>query len=207
MNFSTVNNSPDWSNRTVYIIGGGPSLKDFDFKHFKGFTIGVNDAAIKLKTNVLFSMDHLWIQNRPDEANAFKGEKFFAVSPSWKIKDFRIPSGTFLERRRGDGLSIDPGIIHGQESGFGAFNLAVLKKARRIVLMGLDMHYEGSDKPHWHDGYPWGSSEHTLYANWAKRFDLAARQCLAEDILVINASESSKITCFTKVSIESFMER
>jgi len=47
-----------WKNKPCFIVGGGPSLKDFNWHLLKGKrTIGVNRAFEKFEPTVMFSMD------------------------------------------------------------------------------------------------------------------------------------------------------
>ena len=91
-------------------------------------------------------------------------------------------------------------MINGLNSGYAAINLAVLKKARRIYLLGFDMVPTAKDKTHWHDGYPWNNgSSIVYYSRWAKLFDTIAKQ-LPDGVEVINANENSGIDSFKKTT-------
>ena len=53
-----------WKNRTVYIVGGGPSLKDFDWSLLNDKrVIAINRAYEKLpRAQVVFWMDDLFFK-------------------------------------------------------------------------------------------------------------------------------------------------
>jgi len=134
--------APYWDDRDVYIVGGGPSLKGFDFNRLAGkFTVGCNDAAFHAQTDVLFTIDHNYAVRRAQEARSFAesgGEVCFAVPANFKPEKTQ-PGINYLRRMRHGGLSDDPREVYGLNSGYGALNLAYLKKARRVFLLGYDM--------------------------------------------------------------------
>lgn len=202
MSFGSVSGKP-WGE--VFLIGGGPSLRGFNFECLRGrVLVAVNDAAVHVPfASALFSLDAGWIRNRREMVDAFAGEKYLAVAP-----DFHFPSGPkacYLKRdRQGRGLSLDLSIIYmgGGNSGYGALNLAALKGATRIVLLGYDL---VGPNQHWHSGYDWadalGSDE--LYRRWAQQFDLAAEELRQRGVQVVNASSISRIMTFRKVPLAS----
>ena len=54
----SVISSGAWEGRRCFIVGGGPSLKDFDFSQLKGaLTIGINRAFERFDPTILFSAD------------------------------------------------------------------------------------------------------------------------------------------------------
>ncbi len=200
-NFANVSGLP-WGE--VYLIGGGPSLKGFDFTKLQGRTVvAVNDAALHVPfATALFSLDRQWIANRKDLIASFPGERWLAVSDDFDFND--APSACYVRRdRNGYGLSDDPNVLHmgGGNSGFGAFNLAYLRGAERIVLLGYDFCHSGV---HWHNGYSWqGNPNDHMYSKWAERFQETLLQLQKREVEVVNASLHSTLTLFPRVSLET----
>lgn len=198
--FGLVSGTP-WAD--TYIVGGGPSLKGFDFGRLCGRTVvAVNDAAIHLPfATALFSLDAIWIEKRRDLIETFPGERYLAVPEDRNLDT--LPTATYLKRlRRCNGLTTDRSCIsvYSGNSGFGALNLAVHKESKRVILLGFDFCHA---RVHWHDGYEWSnSSNDQMYANWAQRFDEVAPQLRAMGVEVVNASPISKITAFRKIGLE-----
>lgn len=94
-----------------------------------------------------------------------------------------------------EGLSEIPNGIHtGSNGGYQAINIAVLAGAKRILLIGYDMHYP-SGKSHWHRGHPMKTPE-VYYSEYAKKFKTAIPQLARLGVEVINCSIGSKLTCF-----------
>ena len=53
-----VLNSDSWKGKRCFIIGGGPSLSDFDFDILKDeLTIGINKTLIQFSPTLNYSMD------------------------------------------------------------------------------------------------------------------------------------------------------
>lgn len=210
MTFTEVS-SPYWSDKTVYIVAGGPSLEGFDFSKLKGgIIIGVNNSAFKCNADVMFSIDKVWMGHMIYRIREFKGEKIFAVPPNYEFRRALSydPTAQYLIKRRGDGMSEDPRDICATNSGFGALNLAYLKKAKRIIMLGFDMQVP-NHKTHWHGGYSWQTSQQTsLYAGWLKDFDKAAIQFTRAGTIVYNAGAgTSLITAFPMLELGSFDDR
>jgi hypothetical protein len=191
--------SPWWDDRPLYIVGGGPSLTGFDFARLRGRILTVNESllyllSVNLPPDAVFSMDNNWARHRFCEMSRFRGEKYLAVQEFyWPYVD---QAATMLARVRRSGLSDDPGAIHiCGTSGYGALNLAYLKRAREVYLLGFDM--AGG---HWHPEPAWGGG--IPLDPWAAAFDDAAVQLRAAGVRVWNCSPDSKITAFPKISLE-----
>lgn len=90
----------------------------------------------------------------------------------------------------------------GGNSGFGAFNLAVQLGFKRIVLLGYDLH---ASHEHWHAGYSWGgkANKDGLYRHWADQYADTVLQLQGLGVSVYNASKTSMIQVFHKVSLDS----
>ncbi len=179
------------------LIGGGPSLCGFDFDRLRGRTVvAINDAMCSLPwAPVMFSADSTWVENRQSELASFKGERYLAIARPTSISDVE-----HLIRGRGVGLSIQWPIvnIHGT-SGYGALNLAFLKGAKTIFLLGYD--YSQANH-HWYQNYTWqGLGRDHVFEQWAKHFVLAATQLQAAGVKVYNACPESVITAFPKIKL------
>lgn len=202
-NFRTL--TKDWSNETIFIIGGGTSLKGFDFKNLKlfGKTLGVNRSAFTADCDFLFSLDQTFIDNFKDEIKQFSKSKvsYLAVSPGHTGKE--ILRVNYLIKFRGLGLSSNPEVIHGSNSGFGALNLALLKGCKKVVLLGFDMVSDQNKNFHFHESYTWQNMECNRFMDkWAKEFNLVAHS-LNQDVKILNAvgNPKSKITCFNNIDL------
>ncbi len=142
-----------WANETVVIIGGGPSLRGFDLTPIKGRArvITLNNAWELVDFNDLtFFADVRWWK--------WHGDKFAADYPARLVTVSKAELGTeriFRVRRSYDEpmtMARDNG-ISGPDSGSLAMNLAYHLGASRIILLGIDMGFDGS-VGHWHEEHP-----------------------------------------------------
>ena len=192
----------DWSDRPLYIIGGGPSLRGFDFSRLKGRKLGVNKSAWEANCDALCSLDQHFCRRSRSQIQAFvdNGGEAVLSMPSTEDGHKPINGATYVYRQRNQGLSANPTTLFGVHSGYAALNLAFLKNAREIALLGYDMHGEDKDgQTHWHGGYEWHSKRnHKFYDSFSRNFDLAARQLRESGVTVINfvGDPPSKLTEF-----------
>lgn len=157
-------------NKEVYIVGGGASLKGFDFSVLKDVdTIAVNMSALdvpdptycitadsgilrKLQRGRFDSVDTTWVLvTNPNHA-----------SMKWKDGKFTHKSGfvynlfvvNILIKNAGtDGIGFTfKDFRTGYNSGFCGFQLAVLLGYKKIHLLGFDLS-NSEDRQHYHDRY------------------------------------------------------
>jgi len=205
--FSSIKPQPSWN--TVYLIGGGPSLRGFDLQRLRAcVTVAVNDAILHAPwATALFSLDMNWMNRRREQIEQFAGLRYLAI-PAVHTDNLQLEwtSDEVLWLRRVSGVpglstSSDTIYAGGGNSGFGALNLAYLMQVPRIVLLGYDLRNSGQ---HWHEGYTWrGCSNEKMYQNWARMMDRAAPQLRARGVEVFNASPTSNLTEYPVVSLES----
>lgn len=189
---------PWWDDRDVYIVGGGASLKDrkIETLHEKGLVLGINKAAELIRCHATFTLDHSFIRNSKEMIQSWTADQevYAAVCASWFNEVTAIKGVTYLTRVQGVGVGKDMAqIINGCNSGYGAVCLAVLKRAKRIFMLGFDMNGEND---HWHDGYKWGNNRSKIYfSRWAARFDQIAKD-LPKGVKVFNCNPDSAIVAF-----------
>lgn len=196
---------PWWDNRDLFIVGGGASLKGYDLSrlHERGRVLGINKAhnpspGVFIPMDATFSIDHNFIRHWSKSLHKWAQagqEVYLAVGSSWFSQHPPIPGVRYLERVQGIGVSENMGhIINGCNSGYGGLCLAVMKRARRIFLLGFDMRDEND---HWHDGYDWAhrSSTKVYFPRWAAKFS-EIRDCLPPHVEVYNCNPESGITAF-----------
>jgi hypothetical protein len=184
---------------TIYIIGGGPSLKNFNFAELKGHrTIAINKAVFFHQTaDVLYWTDsrfYTWYKNDIDN---FNGLKFTLKPGSQYTTDIKV-----LRKGIPHGLEKDPQVLaHGYNSGYAAINLAYHLGAARIVLLGFDMHNAGKDT-HFHDGYPTrAAGDHIYRDKFLPGFKELEKALRAEGVTVFNASPHSQLNEFPKITL------
>lgn len=145
-----------WRGVPCFIVGGGPSLRGFDFNKLAGKrVIGINKSFLYCKSEILYFMDHSFYNDPNVKENpvwrSFSGVK---CTPS-PYSDRQVYGfDVRLVRRRIEPIitrDIEEGIYAGSNSGTGALCLAVALGCNPIYLLGYDFSVVGGT--HWHEGY------------------------------------------------------
>jgi hypothetical protein len=148
-----------WRGQPVFIIGGGPSLRGFDFGRLRGHgrIIAINRALEFIPwADIAFFMDWKLYKMYHESAvkkaewDRFTGHRVFLNLMGRKLDDcFSIRS----LGRNGCSGSHAKGLYHGNNSGHGAMNLAFTLGCSPIYLMGYDCGFHKGQSSHWHTGY------------------------------------------------------
>lgn len=193
--------TPYLKGKTVFVIGGGPSLIDFDFDVLSGYEkIGANDAGRLTDAGTVVTLDRNYYRHRVKDLKklAEEGRTVYAALPD-NMPNVDFPEEiTFLRFRRGHALSSDPGMLYGLNSGFTALNVAYLAGATDIRLIGFDFKFlKGSQ--HWHKEHHWFSQKSDRQLRrWAKDFDTTLSQLRAAGAEVTNyvGPDGSEVAAF-----------
>jgi hypothetical protein len=190
----------EWKGEAAFILGGGPSLKDFDAERLrgKGKVVAVNDAGLYMApwADVLFWADKRWLDWNHDKLGLHTGR--------WKVtrKAPHIETGhdirwlDFLPRA----LSLDPWRVGGWCGGSSAINLAFLLGANPIVLLGFDM------RPgNWHANH----QKPPLVGQHCDKFiptlETMAFALEKHGAAVLNANPRSALRCFPFADIDELL--
>jgi hypothetical protein len=189
---------PLYKGQTVYIIGGGPSLKGFNWDLLKGKkVIAINRAYEFCKAEVVYWTDGRFYQWNKDELDALTATKY-TIQPSANQINVNV-----IRRGMRHGLETNPSMLaHGDNSGYAAINLAYHLGAKQIVLLGYDMGNVNGES-HFHDGYQVSATTDDTYeTRFMKGFPYLADMLKEKGINVWNVSPISKLTCFQRLTIE-----
>lgn len=205
--FSRID-EPWWDDAPAIIVGTGPSLAGFKFESLRGLghVLAVKQAVWDLPfAEVCFGLDIPWMRRDNEKLTelAKRMPVWLAVPKQNPPIHMHVEGAHYVERDRQCGpLSLDTSIVEaGANSGFGAFNFAVLKRAKKIFLFGYD--YSGGDH-YCFDRYTHHPRNHNshYWPQWAKNFDLSAPIIKRLGIEVFNASPKSNVATFQKVTHE-----
>src|SRR5580765_4838948 len=116
---------PFWDNKPVAVIGGGPSLKGFDFEALCGcHVLAVKGSMFDIPwADAGFGLDMPRYMEWRERLAALPCRVYWAVPEDQLTKTGPPPSKniTFLKRLDGENISYDPGEIYGGgTSGFGS---------------------------------------------------------------------------------------
>jgi len=193
--------SREWAGQDAILIGGGPSLTEFDFNLLKGLnTIGCNDAyrlGSEIVNTCVFG-DPNWWQKNKWELEKFKGR---LVTNAQTLLHLKIPNLLKMKRIR-DGIHGGDTLGWNYSTGALAINLAISLGAVRIWLLGYDISNKDM-KSHWHNHNPKATQDYA-FDRFTKGFKMV-KTCLPREVRVFNVTDgSSKLDCFEKVSFAVF---
>lgn len=178
---------PTWDE--AWIVAGGRSALNFDLSRLNGKrVVAVNDALFRVGRFpalqvTSFSCDNNWIREHRRFLTRSRCEKYLAVPLETWPDCGGIDGVTYLRWSHADGLSNDPtAVCTGGNSGYAAINLAWLKGAATIHLLGYDMN----------------PADNAYYAEWALRFHTMLPQLARRGVKVVNHNHESFIDTFPK---------
>lgn len=181
-----------------YIVGGGPSLINFDWSQLEDkFVIAINRAYEVLpNADIVYFTDQVWYEQHGPALLKHKGKLIKGSTHPGLRKIDSCVQEYKLVRERG----LETGhheLSHGRNSAYAAINLAgVHLEFKRIYLLGIDMQYNNAQS-HWHDGHKRVDPE-SVYKNMLKNFNHLAEILPDFDFEVfnINTPEFSKLEGF-----------
>ena len=197
----------DWSN-PVIVAASGPSLtKDVAWTARKARWFGdhrivaVSDAYKLFPcADILYSCDSEW-WNIHDGVPDFRGEKWSSHDDvKGTSNDKRACADKYglklVLGKNAPGFSTDQNMLHyGQNSGFQAVNLALLKGATKVVLIGFDMREVGGQR-HFFGNHPAGLRNNGDYRNFIRAFEQAK-----PPVPIINATPGSALKCYPMMDL------
>lgn len=169
-----------WLGRRAFIIGGGESLKRFDFSPLRDeLVVAVNRSHICKVADVVFTGDLRWLANGAPKENL--PEDVPLVWCRQRLAKKPIPTCPLARevllmhccpKSVRWGFSFDMGLVPG-DSGLRAVNFAAVLGADPIYLLGFDMRQRHQRDRWWHGGYTWrrNGSYIKFRRTWKETFD------------------------------------
>lgn len=202
-------NNGVWAGQRAVLVGGGPSLKTFDWSLLAGEpnVIVVNRAWKDVPNAAIFFTEdyrvitELW--GSTPEWKAFRGIKILhALDPHYAKLALDVdPTIHIIHRKREDKFwsrSLDEGLSYSSNSMIGALNLADILGAEPICLLGVDCNPVRGERfmSNYHSDYleDWKVNAHQLdsfksdFEHWAA-LHLGHRE-------IINCNPNSGVTCW-----------
>jgi len=194
-----------WDGEETFIIGGGDSLKNFNWNLLKPLlTIGCNDAY-KLGSDICkicFFGDSNWFEKHEQRLKAYNGVVF---TNSGKIMKQNIP-WVWSTMRKGIGLHQNA-VGWNKNTGAAAVNLAMLLGAKTIFLLGFDMQLSKDGKSNWHENEV-SKPNPKIYDKFITGFD-HVNNGLSKfpGVEVVNITDNSRLEFFPKIGVNEFWSR
>ena len=199
-----------------FIIGGGPSLKRFDFSRLSNeFTIAINRAHEFIKDpSIIFFIDEDGFYNKLMEkefggAVRMKFQKSRSLKIALNISGRNYGNNIYsvpLSEKPEMTFDLKEGLYDGGNSGYAALNLAVCMGVKTIYLLGYDMKGDGKGNQAWfHSGYEQKGKE-SNYKDWIKDFERIAPVLKNKGIKVVNLNPNSELKCFEFGNIDNIKD-
>lgn len=225
MNPENLNFHPENYDHTCYIVGGGPSLIDFDWNLLgpDKFVIAINRAYEVLpNAQVVYFTDDDWYAAHEQALLKHKGCLIKGSLPAdLNVKKFlkKFKSATDVVQFRllaEKGWQTQPGCLsHGRNSTYAAINMAGEHFGfKKIYLLGIDMKWQKPEDvkkatkhnstTHWHDGHRRIDPE-SIYKTMMANYNTMVQPAKQRNIEIINVN-SLKMTDLRVFPIKSFEE-
>jgi hypothetical protein len=212
----------NWVGETVVILAGGPSLKGFDASilrprhHPFEYTpvpyarvITINDSwRMAPWADVHYFCDARW---RDQQVNLNRQSLDKSTDFAQMIyKGFWVKGGQDLEHPHVRTLKFtgqqgwEPAptaLRHGSNSGYQAIHLAAHYGAKRIILLGYDMHVDPK-RSHWHDEERASNFAKLIELSFLPHFQTLVDPLAAAGVEVINATPGSALKCWPYLPLE-----
>lgn len=210
-------------NREVFIVGGGPSLQGFDFSKLKDKdTIAINVSALdvpeptycitadsnifrKVQEGYFKNVKTTWVMvtNLKHPVMKWRDGRFEHVDTKFVYNLFCVDMLIRSAEIKGIGFSFND-FRTGYNSGFCAFQLAVLLGYEKIYLLGIDLTC-APKRTHYHDRYGNRSISKSAFRKFFNNF-VSALKVIKEqtNIKIVSCSDISKLNKY--IPYQSFDE-
>jgi hypothetical protein len=198
-----------WARRRAFIIGGGPSLKSFDWSLLSGeLCLGTNMAFLHGPCANLVSdislMDRLMGDSRWHQ---YRGVKVWLNSEAPLEKGrypdvLELPECVDMRCMPAWSRSLAKGLYRSTNTGASALNLVDVLGANPIYLLGFDMVGAGlgaGKTDNWHNEYAEKKKEDWVYRTFIEDFEKNLKNIRAS---VYNLNPASKLKCFPFAGLE-----
>ena len=210
-NFCEIMKPGDWKAERCFIVGGGPSLRKYNFAKLNKRlsvekTIGINrafqffpDVKINIMSDKSFyygltRLDHAKYKSARDYAN-YKGIKVWV-----DMINYHMDNCYYLNFLGRDGITTTTsGVYAHAHTGYSAINLAIVLGCTPIYLLGFDLCKDKQKHTHYHD-YPTGHRPEESWDVFAQGFVALEKYInrLKDPPDIINLSPISKLKQFSR---------
>lgn len=205
---------PDWAGLTAVVIGNGNSILSMDFapilarEDFRTLVANGGYHTVP-RANVLMCSDRHWLADNPD-LRGFRGDMIVVTRPeAVRRADNRMVHvrREFIEKVKGDIFS-DPGrLVEGHNSTSTNISQAVLRGARRIILLGIDLTPGEAGRRSAYNALPDDPARAlTRYQRQVQHLTMQASHIMRRGgIEVVNCSPRSALSCYPYATIEEVL--
>lgn len=201
-------------NYDCYIVGGGPSLTDFDWNKLDGkFTIAINRAyEILPESQIVYFTDDDFYQKHKKGMHKHKGKKYRGRLARQKVIDHPNVLEIQLQPQPSGWSDQFGELYHGSNSGYACIQVAAQLGFKNIYLLGFDMKHDGTynkgkknckGTTHWHDGHR-RIDPPTAYAMMLRHYSQMVPNVRKRNLNVVNVNDPKKtaLTFFPVKTLE-----
>lgn len=203
----------DWEGQTVLFLGNGTSIEEEvpGFEDALGLPFSGRDDVKVVVTNggyrlfpladVLMCSDRHWLAANSHDLSGFRGEEIVVTQPQAVVRhDWRMH---YVKRAYIDKVPIarmfsDPGtLVEGHTSTSTSISMAVLRGAKRILLLGVDLAVGPRGKRRAGESTrDTTAAARVRYAKQAQHLTKQSRAVLAAGVEVWNCGPPSILECY-----------
>jgi hypothetical protein len=203
---------PDWKGLTAVVIGNGNSILSRDFTPILARedwrTLVANGGYHTVPgADVLMCSDRHWLKDNPD-LRGFRGSMIVVTRPEVVTRaDPRMVHvrREFIERVKGDIFEDAGRLVEGHNSTSTNISQAVLRGARRILLLGIDLTAGESGRRSAYNAAPDDPLRaRTRYQRQVQHLTMQAAHLARRGVEVFNCSPRSALECYPYATIEEF---
>jgi len=201
-----------WDREACYIIGGGPSLKTFNWKNLSGRNVIGCNASFYMGADLIPIMifgDGAFLQQHKEGLDNYSNQGGRVYTCATRTDRFGTPDYLKIVKRKVKGLGIKDELGWNSNTGSAAINLALLFGCQTIYLLGYDMQLSEQGEKNFHDAYSDRANPRS-YDRFLKGFqDLKFdKQKHFPDQEIINLEDgTSALNIFPKQSLENHFEK
>lgn len=213
--------TPVFQGEDVFIIGGGPSLKSFDFSVLTNKNVvGCNDAYLLNEiwkdtiVNILYFGDHAWWckfhgkDKVEKDGTVYTGAKHFNGPVYGSCNRYINDPKVQMLARRNNGLQETPLIGWYMNTGASSINLAFQLGASRVIILGFDMQKTGNNSHNYFKNLKNPTVNDSVIMRHKKGVEKLSKDqqnSQWKDVPVWNAGPDSALECFPKVKINDVL--
>lgn len=192
-----------WAEEDVFIIGGGPSLKTFDWSLLKReLTIGCNTAFVLGEDicKICYFGDIKWWHEFKEKLGHFTHPVFTSVP---HLRSSKVPWLWYIPRRN-YGLHTNA-VGWNSNTGASAINLALILGAKNVYLLGMDLGLDKHGNPNWHP-HQIEPANVGVYQRFREGFARVARDLPTKfpGCQIINLHDHNTLPMFPNIPLSSF---
>lgn len=197
----------DWYRDTAVVVGNGPSMLSFPVETLarpRVRTLVANGGyCVVPHADVLMCTDKRWLASHPD-LSGYLGPMVVVTRPEAVLK--RDPRMVFVHRKFIGDATSDPfarrdTLAEGWNSTSTNISLAIIRGARRIVLLGVDLAPAPDGRRRTYDDSRDNAKVAALrYGRQVKHLTLQSEWVKRKGVQVLNCSPLSELRCYPYVN-------